>query len=331
MSRLLHRFLPILALLLVVALTACLSIAPGQARQSPKKSPSPPQSRFYERPTDPNLYVGTEACKTCHEDMPTPGFVKNYESSPHFVTTMDTKRGPEWHGCEACHGPGKAHVEGGGDKTKIFSFKNASASESSARCLGCHEYGPEHANFGRSAHLQNNVGCIDCHDTHHAKESQYLMKENQPQLCYGCHLEVKQQFVRTFHHRVNEGLVKCSDCHNPHGGFNARQIRTTSADDTVCFKCHTDKAGPFVFEHPVVKTEGCSACHIPHGSSNPRLLKRSQVNLMCLECHSLTVDSLGPSGPAVPTFHKQDQKYQACTLCHMAIHGSNTSNVFFKP
>jgi DmsE family decaheme c-type cytochrome len=244
------------------------------------------------------------------------------------VTTLDAKKGPEWHGCEACHGPGKEHVEGGGDKTKIFTFKNASAGDISSRCLGCHEYGSEHANFGRSAHLQNNVGCTDCHDPHYAKESQFLLKAKQPELCYGCHLEVKQQFSRTFHHRVNEGLVKCSDCHNQHGGFQARQLRTTSADDMVCFKCHTEKAGPFVYEHPVVKTEGCTSCHTPHGSSNPRLLKRSQVNLLCLECHSLTVDS---GAPAIPTFHNQAQKYQACTMCHTSIHGSNTSSVFFKP
>jgi len=59
-------------------------------------------------------------------------------------------------GCEACHGPGKEHVEGGGDKTKIFAFKNASAKDISARCLGCHTYGEEHSNYARSAHLQNN-------------------------------------------------------------------------------------------------------------------------------------------------------------------------------
>ena len=143
-------------------------------------------------------YVGAETCKTCHEDMPHKEFFKNYEGSPHFATTLDTKKGPEWHGCEACHGPGKAHVEGGGDKTKIFSFKNASAQDISARCLGCHQYGEEHSNFGRSAHLQNNVGCTECHDPHYPKEAQHLMKEKQPLLCYTCHLETKQQLKSYF-------------------------------------------------------------------------------------------------------------------------------------
>jgi DmsE family decaheme c-type cytochrome len=199
------------------------SAAADSANRSnaPESKPKQEHSQKYVRPTDPSLYVGSETCKSCHEDMPSKGFYKAYEDSPHFATTLDTKRGPEWHGCEACHGPGKAHVEGGGDKTKIFTFKNAAAAQITARCLDCHEYGEEHSNFGRSAHLQNNVGCTDCHDPHHAKESQFLMKEKQPLLCYGCHLDKKQQFNRPFHHRVNEGMVQCTDCHNPHGGFLA--------------------------------------------------------------------------------------------------------------
>jgi hypothetical protein len=39
------------------------------------------QAKEYQRPTDPSLYVGSETCKTCHEDMPSKDFFKNYESS----------------------------------------------------------------------------------------------------------------------------------------------------------------------------------------------------------------------------------------------------------
>jgi len=305
---------------------AALSLG-GQLRG--QTSANKTDQKRYVRQTDPSLYVGSETCKTCHEDMPVKGFFKSFEDSPHYVTTLDSKKGPEWHGCEACHGPGKEHVEGGGDKTKIFTFKGASAQEISARCLDCHQYGEEHGNFARSIHLQNGVGCTDCHDPHHARETQFLLKAKQPDLCYGCHLDKNQQFNRPFHHRVNEGLVKCTDCHNPHGGFQARQLRATASQDLVCFTCHTDKAGPYVYEHEVVKIEGCVACHIPHGSSNPRLLIRAQVNLLCLECHAFSADAGGPQ--ATPTFHNQAQKYQACTLCHTAIHGSNSNKFFFTP
>jgi predicted CXXCH cytochrome family protein len=66
------------------------------------------------------------------------------------------------------------------------------------------------------------------------------------------------------------------------------------------------------------------SCHTPHGSTNPRLLRVSQVNLLCLQCHS--APALSPLGPA----HNQSQKYQACILCHAAIHGSNLNAAFMK-
>ena len=272
-------------------------------------------------PADSSLYAGTDTCRTCHEEI-----AKSYDHGPHWKTMLN-HRGVQYQGCEACHGPGKEHAEAGGDVTKIISFKALSREESSKRCLSCHELGEEHTNFLRSEHLKNNVGCVDCHSAHHPTVERALLTTPQPMLCYGCHNEVKPEFSKPYHHRVNEGLITCSNCHNPHGGFLTRQLRTTAAQDQVCFSCHTDKTGPFVFEHAPVKTEGCVVCHTPHGSSNPRLLKRSQINLLCLECHTLTVDS---AAPGIPSFHNQAQKYQACTLCHVAIHGSNSDRVFFK-
>ena len=115
------------------------------------EAPAATQTRPSQKDTNPASYIGSEACKTCHEDLPSRGFYKAFEDSPHFVTVLDTKRGPEWHGCEACHGPGRDHAEAGGDKTKIFAFKNASARVISERCLACHSSGEEHSNFERSA------------------------------------------------------------------------------------------------------------------------------------------------------------------------------------
>ena len=75
----------------------------------------------YSQPTDPSLYVGEDTCKTCHADMPTKGFVEHFETSRHFVTTFDNpKKGPQWHGWESCHGPGKAHVDGGDQQCYIL-------------------------------------------------------------------------------------------------------------------------------------------------------------------------------------------------------------------
>lgn len=300
--------------------------AQAQQKSTTDSGPSSAQAATTQKlltsnPQDASLYAGTDTCRTCHDDI-----AKGYDHSPHWKTML-SHRGVQYQGCEACHGPGKAHAESGGDVSKIIRFTTLSREESSQRCLNCHEFGEEHANFLRSEHLKNNVGCIDCHSPHHPKVERALLKMAQPMLCYGCHQEIRAQFSKPVHHRVNEGLIACTNCHNQHGGFLTSQLRSTAAQDQVCFGCHAEKAGPFVFEHAPVKTEGCVSCHTPHGSSNPRLLKRSQVNLLCLECHTLTVDSVAP---AAPSFHNQAQKYQACTLCHVAIHGSNSDRDFFK-
>jgi DmsE family decaheme c-type cytochrome len=303
------------AALLITCLLACLTYA--QDTQQAAKPGAGASSSASE-------YVGSDTCKTCHEDL-----AKHFEHTAHYATVLDKKAAPDHQGCEGCHGPGKAHVEGGGDVTKIVSFKNLTAEEASKRCLTCHTYNNEHANFLRSAHLTNNVGCTSCHSPHKAK-SERLLIEKQPVLCYGCHTEVRAEFGRPFRHRVQQGLIQCNDCHNPHGGSLQRQLRASAEQDQVCYKCHREKKGPFVFEHLPVKTEGCNACHVPHGSNNPRLLKVAQVNQLCLQCHTLALSSV-PSQPPIGPVHNQAQKYQACTMCHAFIHGSNFSEVFFKP
>src|ERR1700752_445601 len=73
---------------------------------------------------------------------------------------------------------------------------------------------------------------------------------------YGCHTAAKADFAKPYHHRVDEGLIQCSDCHNVHGTTTLRQVRAMPSGDAICVKCHADKQGPFVYEHVPVKTEG---------------------------------------------------------------------------
>jgi len=296
---------------------------PGSAQTSNTihSSPDPGQDKKPAALADSSDYVGAETCKACHE-----GIYNNWEKTPHWRTTLDTKGGPSRQGCEGCHGPGAAHVAGGGDKTAIFIFKDHSAKEINDRCLTCHASGTQQMQAINSLHTKSDVSCISCHSPHHAQTQEFLLVKAQPELCYSCHLQQKPQFSMPFHHRVNEGLVQCSDCHNPHGTVAAKQVRTSAAQDAVCFTCHADKRGPFVFEHEPVKVEGCESCHTPHGSPNVHLLKVSNVNLLCLSCHTTSF----ANAPGAPSFHNQAAQYQACTLCHTQIHGSNVDHTLFK-
>ena len=77
-------------------------------------------------------------------------------------------------GCESCHGPGSAHVEAGGDKSKIFVFRQHSSAEQSKQCLTCHGRSDEHGSFLRSKHGRSDVSCITCHSIHQGRPPRAL-------------------------------------------------------------------------------------------------------------------------------------------------------------
>src|SRR5216684_1638844 len=81
-----HRYFPFPIPIFAVLALVSVVIVPGRAQQNGNKPQSSRQSKTYERPTDPSLYVGSETCKTCHEDMPSKGFYKTYEDSPQSLS-----------------------------------------------------------------------------------------------------------------------------------------------------------------------------------------------------------------------------------------------------
>jgi predicted CXXCH cytochrome family protein len=290
-------------------------------------------------------YVGSESCKMCHENQ----FNEFADTKHAKLANLDSWKG-KVQGCESCHGPGKAHMEGGGDKSKILSFKGKTSKEVSETCLTCHSGKESHNNFRRGEHWRNDVGCTECHVAHGPSHgsakadsitypgdvtrqnpnsaTNAMLKSSEPQLCISCHSEMKAQFSKPFHHKVLEGTMKCSDCHNAHGGFEAKQTKLAVGADASCVKCHADKQGPFAFEHAPLKTEGCAACHTPHGSANPKLLRRATVKQLCLECHT-TLSNADPGAPQAP-HNLTTARYNNCTTCHTKIHGSNAHKFFFR-
>jgi DmsE family decaheme c-type cytochrome len=271
-------------------------------------------------------------CRGCHADK-----FAALTTNPHAAidseqwrTRMDVAVA-----CESCHGNVDEHIRAGGGLGNVFAFREEADSLKRTRCLTCHS--DTHPRFEQSPHARAGLTCLDCHSQHSAGAQAHALLRASPEprldgrlaaeteICFDCHGEIFAQFAATERHRLLEGSIDCVSCHDPHepqtrqmlGGFK----------QALCESCHADKTGPFVFEHPVSRTEGCTACHSPHGSPNRHLLAHQRVAELCFGCHALVPQFHLGSGPAgEPRFGLGTQ----CTNCHSAIHGSNFSEFFLR-
>ena len=265
--------------------------------------------------------AATFNCVDCHEDQ-----AKAFTGNPHARGQLEGGQVPTAV-CETCHGDGKAHMEAGGDTSLIQVPRGFQGSENT--CLMCHDKVTDKRTHRFGAHANSAaVNCLTCHSIH-TKAGQLVAKQ-QPDLCASCHAAKAASFrTKPYTHRMGRAGLACTTCHDPHAPAGRENIRRTPAGEVACLSCHSDKRGPFVFQHGALAAGECTSCHEPHGSSNPNQLKRANVWQLCIECHSpLTHETLG-SQP--PSFHNLTQaRYQSCTTCHVAIHGSNRSPALLK-
>jgi len=300
--------------------------APSQNPVTNPPAPSPP----------PSQYVGSNVCQSCH-----PNVWANFYKNPHFKSVASGKELPERTGCEGCHGGGRGHVRAGGGKNTIpHAFSIMQPKQVVETCLTCHATDFGKVNIQRSEHTLNDVPCTSCHSIHNSHTAKFLLAKQQHELCYTCHANIRAQFDMPSKHRVNEGFMECSDCHNPHGAFppdwgmgqQPRMVEQALGNEQPCLNCHTDKRGPFVFEHPSVFVEGCATCHNPHGSTNAKLLRRPVVFTLCLECHNGGGTGTRHGGVDIQSARHNllDPKFQKCTTCHVRIHGSNADQFFLR-
>lgn len=275
-------------------------------------------------------YIGNANClKLCHYHDTTAADFKASTMGDQLATSSG---GMMIVDCESCHGPGSAAVDDmdgldvvkdfeqiqGIHKENFLNFEELPAGAKSLICLKCHTQNATFNihNWNAGAHALSEIACNDCHDVH-AGADLITDPRHITDLCLKCHVMVSVEFSLPSHHPLKEKKLYCTDCHEPHGSSNAKLLKKMTQKET-CGRCHTEKVGPFLFEHSDI-TEECSNCHKPHGSINNNLLTLNQP-FLCKQCHY----HHGASDNANPQLELAGLANRGkCTSCHSMVHGSD--------
>ncbi len=261
------------------------------------------------------VYLGADAlCLECHEDQALGQSeihtrIESFEVRGHVV------------GCEGCHGPGARHAEEL-DPALIRAFGPGGQGDDG--CLSCHN-NKGLQDWHASTHAFEAIGCLDCHAVHTASKPL--------DTCQTCHGEVTTQFQLPSRHPLREGKMSCASCHDVHSSEDQMLLTSFRLND-LCYTCHQDKEGPFIFEHEPVQ-EDCSTCHVAHGSVADNLLVANEPTL-CLQCHEPHFHSgyRGSDADEVDVGGiERDNPFGArgfniafttsCSQCHSQVHGSD--------
>jgi DmsE family decaheme c-type cytochrome len=283
---------------------------------------------------------GDAKCTRCHdetEEFPVLGIAKTRHGGAAHAAGLT---------CTSCHGESETHVNKPATAKerpkpdRIFGKKGArtAANGRSQVCLTCHSSDRHLAFWESGRHKKNDVACDSCHVIHEPRN--VPLRTDDPSItplvttkrqleyetCTTCHKQIRSQLLKTSHHPIIEGKLKCSSCHNPHGALSHAMVKDESINQ-LCTSCHADKRGPYMNEHPPVE-ENCLTCHNSHGSPHAKLLNERVPNL-CQDCHDWSRHPgtyySGNQGFGSPTTGAPNTRLvnRACLNCHTSIHGSN--------
>jgi Flp pilus assembly protein TadD len=263
--------------------------------------------------TDPLHWTGRNQnwnfmCAECHST----NLRKNYRAAEDRYETTFSEIDVA---CEACHGPGSAHVAWGerveqgtarqkdADKHLAVLLKDPSgggwertAAEPTAR-----------RTVARGSQVELDT-CGRCHARRSVVSEDYvhgrpLLDAHRPALLeeglYFADGQIQDEvyeygsFVQS---RMYRAGVTCSDCHDPHS------LRVEPSADRVCARCHDDKAfatPAHHFHHPGSSGSRCVSCHMP---------ARTYMVVDSRRDHSLRAPR--------PDLGAKLGSPDACTLCH---------------
>ncbi|WP_299813275.1 multiheme c-type cytochrome [uncultured Roseibium sp.] len=241
-------------------------------------------------------------CAECHAT----DFRKNYDARTRQYSSTQAESGV---GCEACHGPGEAHVAWAENEESVLrssfpgtdghglllSFRETIAETEIQQCAGCHsrreplEDGspmpgtPFHDSY-RLALLRDGL----YHPDGQILDEVYV---------YGSFLQSKM---------YAKGL-RCSDCHDPHSA------RLKADGNAVCTQCHSSAGNPAFASLP--KKSYDDPTHHFH--------EPDSAGAACVSCHMIERTYMGVDGRRDHSFRvpRPDLSVKigtpnACTDCH---------------
>jgi len=219
-------------------------------------------------------------------------------------------------GCGTCHVTHKV-----GDPAKA-EFAYHLTKDAPQLCLDCHDAkDPTLAQAHRGQPFAT-ANCIQCHDPHQSAAPKLAQKFLHPPyaekscdmchqpskdgkvvltaadvntVCVTCHADQAKE-IQTAKVQHPGALGDCTQCHNPHAGSSPGFLQPGPV--AACLACHTDLAeqGKKAHPHQPAFQQGCATCHTPHGGENAKLLRVSDVNSLCLECHAPNARPQGIKG-----------------------------------
>ena len=226
-------------------------------------------------------------CASCHNTR----LRKNYdETTDSYLTAMAEMSV----GCEACHGPMKAHVdwrkEYGETTDKDPTLRKFDNTQWLAACGKCHS---------RRTELTGDFTPGDRYLDHF---SHVIPDESGIYYADGQVRDENYVLTSFLGSKMHHAGVSCMDCHEPHS------TKTLQPGNALCMRCHTGtypnspKIDPPTHTHHTLNGEGgqCVNCHMPqttymqrdkrrdHGFTipDPLLTKEHGIPNACNRCHA---------------------------------------------
>lgn len=241
-----------------------------------KKLIDPPQAKSFDKECASCHYTGYTLTKTAQGD-----YIAGAVNDPNGEADIDGDGIPNELniGCEVCHGPGSAHMAAPKDKkaATIVSPGKLAAERTSVICGQCHSRPQGNLKNDQPVNTDNRMMLPGTSRNDFLVN--YTTREDAGPKDYwadGIHSKSHHQqytdFIKSRKYRNGDQIMKCSDCHDPHGrvGGVRHQLRDAYSDlwNTLCTNCHKDKGD--IKKHMEAKTGvgdmgkiNCVDCHNP--------------------------------------------------------------------